>query len=384
MRSLASAMGALRVGALALIAFSPARAQQRPADSSNASTSAAQSRTPIADRLRRPIDLLRAGGIDRRVPPADSFTLGNRSIPPGSTVHGPVGVSQGTLEVAGRLEGDAFALGGDIIVHRGGVVVGDALSVGGRVILDGGRVEGEMRSLSGISAGAGRSETARAPLTTWQSVKLAIGWFAVLAIIGLGVMIFAEANLEGVVATVEGSFTKAFWYGVLGQLMALPVLLLLVLGLFITVLGILLIPFAVVSYCIAAAGLLTLGFLAAARITGSALVRGGRAASPRGVHLRALFTGLVLYFALWLLAAAFTWHPVAGAILRGIALVVTWVAATVGLGAALTSRAGTQRPGQRGGVAARRAPDDLAWQTPTPVTGVAAARRPVATVKDHP
>ena len=119
-------------------------------------------------------------------------------------------------------------------------------SVGGRVILDGGRVEGEMRSLSGLTAGAER-QGARAPLTTWQSVKLAIGWFAILAIIGLGVMIFAEANLEGVVVAVESSFTRAFWFGVLGQLAALPVLLLLAVALTITVLGILLVPFAVVS-----------------------------------------------------------------------------------------------------------------------------------------
>ena len=374
-------MSALWMGALALFASSHVGAQ-RPSDSGQRAIPAQSAQAPFAERLKREIDLLRARGADRRVPPADSFTIGNRSIPPGTTVQGPIGISQGTLDVTGRLEGDAFALGGDIIVHRGGVIVGDALSVGGRVILDGGRVEGEMRSLSGLAPGTGRQE-ARTPLTTWQSVKLAIGWFAILAIIGLGVMIFAEANLEGVVVAVESSFTRAFWFGVLGQLAALPVLLLLAVALTITVLGILLVPFAVVSYCIAAAGLLTLGFLAAARITGSAFVRGGGAALARGVHLRALFVGLVLYFALWMLAAAFTWQPIAGAILRGIALVVTWVAATVGLGAALTSRAGTQRTGRRSS-AARRVPDELAWQTPTPVTGVAAARRPVATVKDHP
>jgi len=78
---------------------------------------------------------------------------------------------------------------------------------------------------------------------------------------------------------------------------------------------------------------------------------------------------------------------VAGAILRGLALAMTWVAATLGLGATLLSRAGTQRPAMRaGGPAARRpTPDELAWQTPTPVTGVTAARRPApVAVKDTP
>jgi hypothetical protein len=90
---------------------------------------------------------------------------------------------------------------------------------------------------------------------------------------------------------------------------------------------------------------------------------------------------------LWLLAAMFTWQPIAGAILRGIAMAVSWVAVTVGLGATLISRAGTKRldARRRAVSAARRpAPGDLSWQTPTPVTGVAAARRPVVTTKDTP
>jgi len=63
---------------------------------------------------------------------------------------------------------------------------------------------------------------------------------------------------------------------------------------------------------------------------------------------------------------------------------VSWVAVTVGLGAALLSRAGTRHLAGRAGVGTTRpAPDDLAWQTPTPVTGVTAARRPpTAAVKD--
>ena len=97
------------------------------------------------------------------------------------------------------------------------------------------------------------------------------------------------------------------------------------------------------------------------------------ALTPRGVNLRAMFIGLVGYLGIWLIAAALTSQPLAGGIVRIIALVVTWVAATAGLGATLLSRAGTQRPG-RGGKA-RPAGDDLSWQTPTPVSGVAATRK---------
>ena len=89
------------------------------------------------------------------------------------------------------------------------------------------------------------------------------------------------------------------------------------------------------------------------------------------MHLRALITGLVLYAALWIVAALFTWSPLAGAVLRTVAIIVTWVAGTLGFGATIVSRGGTQRAGS----ARLGPPDDLSWQTPTPVAGVAAAAR---------
>jgi hypothetical protein len=64
---------------------------------------------------------------------------------------------------------------------------------------------------------------------------------------------------------------------------------------------------------------------------------------------------------------------------RFVALVVTWVAATVGFGAAIASRAGTRTEAPTPAAAAQpvRAPEDpLPWATPTPVGGVVAARRP--------
>src|SRR5439155_8361357 len=132
-----------------------------------------------------------------------------------------------------------------------------------------------------------------------------VGWFALLMIIGLGVMIFAEGNLDGVVVALERGFARSFWIGVAGQLVMLPVLLLLCVALTITIVGILLVPFAIVCYVIAAAGLVAIGFLGVARLTGGALTPDSGTTSPRGVHLRALFLGLTTYSGLWLLAAAF-------------------------------------------------------------------------------
>ena len=368
----------------ALIAFAAlafggfrAHAQAKPPavapNSGTAPAAGAQTLTRDSAQLRQEVEQHRAAG-DTYLPNADNFTIGDRTIAADTRVDGPIAVAHGNLDVFGTVDGDVVALGGDVRIHRNGRVTGDAFAAGGRVIIDGGIVEGSRRAIA-IAPPAIPSLPAihAQPLSTLESVKLVIAWFALLTLIGLGVMVFAEGNLEGVVVGLERGFARSFWLGVAGQVALLPLLLLLVVGLTITVLGVLLIPFAIVAYVIAAAGLVTLGFLAVARLTGGALASDRGTASQRGVHLRALAIGLVAYLGIWLLAAVFTWHPVIGAVLRGIAFTVTWVAATVGLGATLASRAGTQRPGV--GSAKKTSTDEFAWQTPTPVSGVAAATR---------
>jgi hypothetical protein len=365
------------VAALALVGSAPLHAQQTTAPAPSPTASAPQQ---LGDRVRRQIDELRSRPEGNRLPPADSFSVGAHQIPATATVAGPIAVAQGTVDVYGHVNGDVFVLDGDANIQRGAVVTGDVVAIGGRVNLNGGRIDGEIRTLSAPTGSP--TGTVERPLTTWESIKLVVGWFAVLVIIGLGVMIFAEPNMDGVVQTMERDFSRAFWFGVLGEIMALPVLVLLCIGLVLTILGVLLVPFAIVCYAIAVAGLLALGFLAVARLTGSIWSRpqNETPTSARAANLRSLLIGVMLYMGLWLLAAIFTWQPLAGAVLRGIALAVSWVAVTVGLGAAMLSRAGTRHLVTRpGATPTRPAPEDLAWQTPTPVAGVAAARRPQAT-----
>ena len=357
---------------LALVLCAPAAKAQESAQSQPLSE-------PRLKRLREELQVLRLTGEDGHLPSADRFSAGPRTIPAGTSLKESVGVVDGDLHVAGQVTGDVIVFGGDVIVDKGGVVTGDALSIGGHVRTNGGRIDGEMRTLTSALPFPNGPGASRPPLTTWQSFKLVVFCFAILFVIGVGVLMFAEGNLDGVVIALERSFSKAFWIGLLGQLLALPVLLLLLVGLTLTVLGILLIPFAIVIYVIAAAGLCTLGFLAAARLTGSFAARS--ASSERAISLRSMLIGLTIYGALWVFAALFTWQPLVATILRAIAIAVTWVAATIGLGAALASRAGTQRPGARAR-AARTPPNDLAWQTPTPVAGVAAARRPATAPRE--
>lgn len=350
---------------------------QASAQAGQTKTTPPASATPTADTaVAREIAQRRAQGDDR-LPDASSFSIGDKTIAADSTIRGTIAVARGNLDVFGTIDGDAVALGGNIRVHNGGRVTGDAWAVGGTVSIDGGVVEGERRAVAVPKYTGPR--VARTPLSVWQAFKLAVGWFAILAIIGIGVMLFADANLDGVVGELERGVARAFWIGLAGQLLALPGLLIVVVGLAITVLGLLLVPFAIVAYIVAAAGLLTLGFLAAARLLGGGLASDDGTASPRGVHLRALFLGLLVYLALWVATALFSHTPGVGTVLRVIAVAVTWVAATAGLGATISSRAGTHRAT---GPASKYTGDDLAWQTPTPVSGVAASsRRPVSSTQ---
>jgi hypothetical protein len=364
------ALAALALGSLR----APAQGTPKPAPAEKAGAQASVVPRDSAALAKEIADQRTAG--ETHLPDADQFVFGDHSIAEKTSVDGPIAVAHGNLDVYGTIQGDAITLDGDIRVHRGGRITGDAWAAAGTVLIEGGTIEGQKRAFSTHFPAAAR--TPSRPLTTLETIKLTIGWFAILMIIGLGVMVFADGNLDGVVLSLERGFGKAFWIGLAGQVLMLPALVVFTVALAITVIGALLIPFAIVAYVIAMAGLVTLGFLAVARLTGVAFTSDRGTTSPRGVHLRALFTGLLAYLALWLGAAIFTSTPFVGSILRAVAIAVTWVATTVGLGAAITSRAGTVRPGNAKGSAAA---DELSWQTPTPVTGVAAATRRVASTR---
>jgi hypothetical protein len=329
------------------------------------------------DSLRDLIRKVRNDPQAVRLPDDDGIVMGGRTVQAGARVDGPVAVAGGPLHVFGTVNGDAIAIGSDVVVHAGGQVTGDAVAALGRVALDGGRVGGEIRQLSGELGAISRPAAVReTPIqATRHALALSGSWLVILVLIGIGVLVFANTYLEGVTEALEGRFGRSFWAGLGTQLALAPALALLCVALAVTVLGILLIPFAVVAFVLAVAGLVTLGFLAVARITGESVAPAAtRRYHPHGASLRALVIGVTLYMGLWVLASAFTWAPVAAMILRGIAVAITWVAATVGLGAAVLSRGGTRRPTETFATVA--AVNDLPWQTPTPVTGVAAARKP--------
>ena len=225
--------------------------------------------------------------------------------------------------------------------------------------------------------GRARSAAPAPPLTpaaaTLRSASITAGWYAVLVFIGLAMLVFAGDRLRQVTETLEHDAVGSLITGVIAIVTSVPALVGVIVVLALTIIGILLIPFAVVALLLAYAGLALLGFLAVASVMGRALLGDRKTRmTERALALMGLLTGLTLLLSIWLAAAAFTWSPMVGLVLRSMALGLTAVALTAGVGAVVKSfRAASWRDGE----IAAPVIDELAWQTPTPVGGVAAIRR---------
>ncbi len=201
-----------------------------------------------------------------------------------------------------------------------------------------------------------------------------VGIFGIGLIIGLVVLTTAEDSLMAVARAAARDIGGSFWVGLLWQALAVPLLAVLVIGCILTIIGILAIPIVALAWALAYAGAFTLGLLAVALVIGRAMVGRGSGTGTRAAALRGLVVGLFALSLVWLGASLLSSVPVAGVLSRVVALGFTWAVATVGLGAVVKSR---------GGIAKIRMDTTLTevavplWQTPTPVQGVVAARRPM-------
>ncbi|MDQ6828075.1 MAG: hypothetical protein M3081_04325 [Gemmatimonadota bacterium] len=303
----------------------------------------------------------------------DSVTFGDRTIAAGDTVAGDLAVFRGKLDVAGTVLGDVVVFGGPIVLRPGARVAGNVLTIGGRLQNLGAEVGGEQKQL-----GPAKIPTF-APFARVHGPKgraaLVGGWFAMLAVVGVAISLFARSNLEQIADRVQDDFAKSFLFGLLAQFAILPGMIAVVVALTLTVIGILVVPFAVVGIILAAMGAVALGFLTVAYVSGSTFItrRGG---SVMGQTLWCLLCGLTIYGVLWMVAAVPSWGGAIGGLIRLTASIITWVAVTVGFGATILARGGTRGAFTSAIPLPASADDDYSWQTPTPVTGVAAARRP--------
>ncbi|HEX5635086.1 MAG TPA: polymer-forming cytoskeletal protein [Gemmatimonadales bacterium] len=318
----------------------------------------------------------RAEAERRAVVPGGQAREGGFTIGSDQAVAGHVLVLDGDVDVHGRLDGNLVTFRGDVVVHPGAVVTGDVLALGGEVRALG-EIAGETRTLSAPRAAEG---PAVAPRSTAGRIALSLagvaGVFLTLLLVGAGLAIFARGPLETVSDTVAHSFARSFVVGLLGQVLLLPTFGMLVVGLILTVAGILLLPFVVVVFAALLLASVVGGAIAVAHAMGETLARRqmarGVAVSPNA--LRYVATGLGAVALLWVVWAVFGWVPVAGPMMQGAAIIVTWLLASIGFGAALLSRGGLREQFAGRVVPPEMLTDEYLWATPR--FGVPAAKRP--------
>ncbi|CAN5797312.1 hypothetical protein BH24GEM1_BH24GEM1_03630 [soil metagenome] len=321
-------------------------------------------------------------GAIRVTVPGGTARLGNFSVGSAESVEGDLLVVRGHADIYGRLHGNLVTVDGDVIVHPGALVSGDILALGGHVRNLDGEIGGEIRALRSttiFAPAAGTEEPASPGVLATIGRRLAgvIGVFLTLAALGFGLVIFGRPNLEVVSDTVSHSFGRAFVTGLLGQILVIPTFGMLVVGLILSVAGILLLPFAVTVYALLVVVAALGGFLAVAHSMGETYTRrrmamGALIGSPNSY--RYLVVGLGALAVLWLAWSVFGWVPVAGNLIGGAAFLVTWLLATAGFGAALLSRAGIRENFAGRLIPPEALTDEYLWATPQ--FGVTAARRP--------
>jgi hypothetical protein len=264
------------------------------------------------------------------------FQQGDLVIPAGTTTSGSVLVIRGNLDVYGNIDGAATAILGDVIVHEGGRVRGGAVALMGHVRNEGGSILGVIKDV-GTTHNRSTVSFGGRPRTTLGSLAAAFLWLFVLLLLGTFVLFYVGDYFKRAVEVVTNETGRSLLTGVLGGLASIPALITLVLAMAITIIGIFFIPFGIAAFLIAVSGIAILGFLAVAQVTGIAIAGKREAETAAGQQLQFLYTGILAFSALWIIAAAFTWFPILGAILRMLAFSVTFVAVATGFGAVILS-----------------------------------------------
>ena len=271
-------------------------------------------------------------------------STGDHVVPAGTTTSGSVLVMKGNLDIYGNVDGAATAVGGDVIVHEGGRVRGGAVALMGHVRNEGGSILGVIKDV-GTTHNRQTVSFGGRPRTTLGSLASAILWLLALLLVGTFVLFFVGDHFRRAVEVVTEETGRSLFTGVLGGVAVVPAMIALVIVMAITIIGIFFIPIGVGAFLVAVSGMAMLGFLAVAHVAGVAISGKSGSETPAGEELQYLYTGILGFSALWIIAAAFTWFPIVGSVLRVLAFSITLVAVVTGFGAVILSWWRT-RPGK--------------------------------------
>jgi len=269
--------------------------------------------------------------------------LGAVKVAPGESLGNNLLVVRGNVDVFGKVAGNLVTLDGNITVHPGGAVGGDIIAFNGTVSNEG-DISGSVRSF-GPAPTPTPAPVEEKPSTfgmTGQRLVNTIGMFLTLMALGIAFVQLARPRLEITADTAAHSFVRSLLVGGVGLILVLPTFAIMVVGLIVSIVGILLLPFAATAYLILLGVAIGGGLVAVAHSLGEAYTRRqvarGAATSPNSY--RSIALGLGALALPCLIGALFAWVPVVGPLLRAVAFLIIGTALTVGFGAMLLSRGG--------------------------------------------
>jgi hypothetical protein len=288
----------------------------------------------------------------------------------GQVIEGDLALLDGDVLLEGTILGDVIVLSGELTLAEGARVEGDLLQVGGEVRNEGGVVLGELVSVSFDLADLADLADLDLDISVAPDVRvqmerhrpgffgrigsnighaiggiaLTLGWLIGLGVLGAAIVYFFRPRLEIVADTARLNLSRSFGIGLAGQLLFVPIGLVLVVG----IVTWLVIPF----YVLAAALAIPAGLIAAAHATGEEFgLR--RFDWVERLNLRRsnsywyVWTGLALLFAPFAIGSAMYLFGGMLGFIRGLVFfaggVITWAAITTGLGAIFLSRVGSRR-----------------------------------------
>jgi hypothetical protein len=262
-----------------------------------------------------------------------------------ATTAEPIVVLGGDATIDGRADDDVVVIGGTLRLGPKAVVGGDVVTVGGQAVIDpGAQVRGDIDeavvSWPDLGINIGWPDW---PVMSWQ------GWwpFAALSVtmlrltLVLIVSVLLTVVVPGWIRAMGVRASSVFSSGLLGaaiEVLFVPALMAVVIGLLISIVGIPLlgaVPFVLAAGAIAWIG----GFAAVAACLGARL-RGSsiaRSSSPLVDLLIGFFAITALTLLAHFIAVGPAWFMPLGWMVRAAGTLVEYVAWTIGLGAAISN-----------------------------------------------
>lgn len=286
-------------------------------------------------------DLVRMGEDilvkENEIVEGDIVSIGG-SITMKGTAKGDVVSIGGVLRISGTVKGDAVCIGNGLILDSTAVVKGDAVSVLGSIQRHHDAVvKGESVSVGFGSWGSGFPWSATGGFRSFKGLGFLakLGRFIAVLVIVLLVVTFLPKPTDRLETTATKSFWRCFLTGLLGEVLIVPAIVLLA----VSIVGIILIPFAIVAIIVA----FFFGLAGFSLLVGNLFF--SRFKSHKVHPVAASAMGILLIYVLSLLAGLLGLVLISAGIGVGVlGKIAIWVAWTTGLGAVILTRFGTRLP----------------------------------------